>query len=173
MLGLKASLLADVGADSAVPSCALRPVCADLTHDLPSALQDVGLNPSRPICWLIEGLTAYLTAAEVDLLLDRITAFQRREATCSSTSSANPCWITPLYSPCFESFAEHGMAWIFGTEEPEELLTEGGWQAQVTSVGAIGTELGRWPFPMLPAEPRGCRRITLSARGGDLTPHLG
>ncbi|MCV7175010.1 class I SAM-dependent methyltransferase, partial [Mycolicibacterium sphagni] len=43
VLGLKASLLAGVGAETAAPSCALRPVGADLTHDWPSALRGAGL----------------------------------------------------------------------------------------------------------------------------------
>ncbi|BBZ01979.1 S-adenosyl-L-methionine-dependent methyltransferase [Mycolicibacterium chitae] len=167
VLGLKASLLAGVGAETAAPSCALRAVAADLAHDWPSALRGAGLSVTRPVCWLVEGLTPYLTTAEVDLLLDRITALSAPGSHLMIDVLGQSLLEHPALQPMLEHLAQRGMAWVFGTETPEALLTRRGWQAQATCVGEVGNELDRWPFPMLHEEPGGCHRVTLSTRGGD------
>ncbi len=54
------------------PAARYLPVPVDLRHDWPAALRAHGFDPARPTAWLAEGLLPYLSAADQDLLFDRI-----------------------------------------------------------------------------------------------------
>jgi hypothetical protein len=57
---------------------------------------------------------------------------------------------SPVIAPTLNMMRELGAPWIYGSEQPEELLT--GWNANVTEPAIVGNAWKRWPFP---AAPRG------------------
>lgn len=59
-------------AHRAAPAAGYVGVPVDLRHDWPAALRDSGFDTERPTAWLAEGLLPYLTAADQDLLFERI-----------------------------------------------------------------------------------------------------
>lgn len=139
MLGLKAALLAAVAA----PPVRRTPVGVDLTEDWTRALGAAGHDPTRPTCWLAEGLLQYLAAADVHLLLDRITA---RSAPGSHvlTDAVGAALLEQLApTPMLVRFARDGMPWVFGTDEPAELLTSRGWAAEVSTFAVEAAAVGR------------------------------
>ncbi len=69
VLDFKASTLHEHGAE---PTCNRVPVAVDLRQDWPTALREVGFDPSAPSAWSIEGLLMYLPAEAQDLLFTRI-----------------------------------------------------------------------------------------------------
>jgi methyltransferase (TIGR00027 family) len=67
VLGFKAEVLRDDP-----PVAKNVPVPVDLRSDWPSSLEAKGFDASQPTAWTAEGLLAYLTAGEQDLLFERI-----------------------------------------------------------------------------------------------------
>ena len=48
------------------------------------------------------------------------------------------------------ALARRGAAGRFGTNDPETLMADHGWEADVTQPGEGGANYGRWPRPMVP-----------------------
>ncbi|MFI6688533.1 class I SAM-dependent methyltransferase [Streptomyces sp. NPDC050485] len=146
LLRLKGTLLAE----AAPPRCSRRPVGVDLAADWTSALRTAGFRANQPTCWLAEGLTPYLEAADVHRLLDRITELSAPGSHLLADFVGRSLLDNPSVRPMLALLADWGAAWRYGIEEPETLLTERHWRPEVTRIGEAGHALGRWPFPDAP-----------------------
>lgn len=69
VIAFKTQALADLGAE---PTTDRRVVSVDLRNDWPAALREAGLDTSKPIAWIAEGLFGYLPPEAQDRLLDLI-----------------------------------------------------------------------------------------------------
>ncbi|MEU5420052.1 SAM-dependent methyltransferase [Streptomyces sp. NPDC001407] len=69
LLAFKEEVLSREGATA---SCRRTVLAADLREDWTPALRAAGFDPALPTAWLAEGLLPYLSAADNDLLADRI-----------------------------------------------------------------------------------------------------
>ncbi len=69
VLAFKADTLTARGAR---PNVSYQAVPVDLRADWPKALREAGFEPSTPTAWSAEGLLPYLSAADQDLLFERI-----------------------------------------------------------------------------------------------------
>jgi methyltransferase (TIGR00027 family) len=69
VLAFKAEVLTAAGAR---PAGKYQAVPIDLRADWPTALREAGFDPSTPTAWSAEGLLPYLSAADQDLLFDRV-----------------------------------------------------------------------------------------------------
>jgi hypothetical protein len=49
-----------------------------------------------------------------------------------------------------EVMEKAGSPWVFGTDNPEALFAEYGWDAETTEPSEYGRQLGRWPYPAAP-----------------------
>lgn len=127
-----------------------RPVGVDLAADWTPALTAAGFRGDQPTCWVVEGLTQYLTAADVHRLLDRITDLSVPQSCLLIDFVGRSLLESPVMRPMLDEFATRGMTWVYGTEEPEELLAGRGWHPDITLIASFGRALGRWPFPDLP-----------------------
>ncbi|HEY3687797.1 MAG TPA: SAM-dependent methyltransferase [Streptosporangiaceae bacterium] len=146
LLDLKNGLLAEAGARPRHPR---RTVGADLAGDWTGALTAAGFRPGEPSCWLVEGMLQYLTEPDVNGLLDRITGLAAPGSRLLLDVVGQSFLDAPELRPMLDRFAAYDMAWTYGTEWPEGLLTPRGWRPEITRIGAVGTALGRWPFPDL------------------------
>ena len=135
----------------AVPTCRRVPLAADLLGDWPAVLPPAGFDPALPTVWVAEGLLMYLSRADADRLLDRITAL----------SAPGSCMLTEYFSREWqdaevvnESFdSQDRAAWdlvrgsfLYGpaAEHPATWLSGHGWAAGViTTVGKLGRQSGR------------------------------
>ena len=75
VIAFKTATIESLGA---APTTQLHTVAIDLRQDWPTALQETGLDTSRPTAWIAEGLLGYLPPEAQDLLLDNITALSAK-----------------------------------------------------------------------------------------------
>lgn len=122
----------------------------DLATDFTVALTDAGFRPDRPTCWLVEGLTQYLSETDVHRLIDRLSSHSATGSHLLIDFVGTSLLESPALRPMLEGLADRGMTWRYGTEEPETLLEHRGWRATVTRIGTVGAALNRWPFPDAP-----------------------
>lgn len=149
VLRVKAELI------GAAPSCARVPVGVDLTADWQTPLLAAGFDPNLPAQWLIEGLFQYLPESEVHRLLDRVTALAAAGSRLHLDVVGQSFLDHPAMGSLLERMAERRAPWLFGTDRPEDLLTERGWQPEVTLMSSAGNKLGRWPHPDVPRDTPG------------------
>jgi methyltransferase (TIGR00027 family) len=150
LLDLKQRLLDGVGA---TPRCPRRAVGGDLTEDFTRPLEAAGFAAGRAAVWVLEGVLQYLDETGVQRLLATVTSL----AAPGSRFLLDVVDAAFLHSPYTLQFIEHqaraGMAWRFGTDDPEALLAAHGWQATATVAGAEGASFGR----LLPPSAAGLR----------------
>lgn len=141
VLDHKRSLLTEVS-----PTCDRREVAIDLREDWPAALKSAGFQPA-PTIWVVEGLVHYLDEADVRAIFARIDALAATGDVLLFDVVGRSLLASPYMTAHLARVAELGAPWIFGTDQPEELLTS--WDTQVHDVSAIGNSFGRWPFPTM------------------------
>ena len=118
LLHLKSELLG-----SAEPSLTRIPIGTDLATDFAGSLAASGFRADRPTCWLVEGLTQYLTEPDVHRLLDRISQ-QSAVGSCLAIDFVGTSLLdSPAMRPMLDRLAERDMAWHYGNEEPGTLLS--------------------------------------------------
>ena len=144
VLRLKEELIA------APPVGVRRAVGVDLAGTWTPALLAAGFDVTRPTVWTVEGLTQYLTAADVDRLLDDITSLSAPGSHLLIDVVGQSLLDSPPMRPMLDRFAAMDMTWRFGTDEPEELLGRRGWSCEVSLFASVGTDYGRWPYPEVP-----------------------
>jgi methyltransferase (TIGR00027 family) len=155
LLRLKESLLADVGARS---TCERRPVGTDLAGHWLDDLLAVGFDPDLPTLWSVEGLTYYLEATEVAVLLGRITGLSAPGSELLGDFLSESLLVSPSRKEWLARLAERGSPWRFGCDEPAELLADD-WSPTVSTLSSVGRALSRWPDTALEAE-----QVSLSMR---------
>lgn len=131
--------------------CERRTIRADLREDTwPEALLAAGYQPRKSSVWLIEGLLFYLPRAAVDTLLGKVSAQAVAGSLLGLDVMNRGLFFSPLAWPQQFALARQGAPGQFGTNDPEALLADHGWEADVTQPGEEGANFGRWPRPMLP-----------------------
>lgn len=152
VLAHKEAILRERGAST---SCARRVVGTDLAGRWTRDLVAAGFDRRAPAVFLVEGLTAYLSAPAVEAML----ADLRRIAAPASMLGLDFVGQSFLDSATTTTFlarlADHGCRWSFGTDNPGALLARLGWNATVTVPGAPEANWGRWPST--PTERQGDR----------------
>lgn len=142
-----------------------RTVAVDLTRDWTGPLREAGWHPAEPTLWVVEGLLFFLPEDAVRTLITTL----RRHSAPGSVLLGDVISKAALENPLSRSFmaalAKDGNPWLFGTEEPEALLTSCGWTVrEVRQPGEDGADFGRWPYPVPPREtPRVPRSFLFTA----------
>jgi methyltransferase (TIGR00027 family) len=146
LLAVKESRLAAVAARPRTHRITLG---TDLSGPWADDLLGAGFR-AEPTLWVAEGLLAYLDAAQVHRLLATITELSDDRHWLLVDVVGRSLLESPHFAPWLRRFADGGMAWRFGTDDPQELLAGHGWTADVTRYGDEGANLGRWPWPPAP-----------------------
>ena len=132
-------------------SCERRTIGADLRQDTwPETLLAAGYQPRKSSVWLIEGLLFYLSRTAVHTLLEKVRAQTVTGSLLGLDVMNMGLFFSPLAWPQQFALAQQGAPGRFGTNDPEALLGDYGWQADVIQTGAEGANFGRWLRPMLP-----------------------
>jgi hypothetical protein len=63
--------------------------------------------------------------------------------------------------PLLGTFSRRGAPGRFGTNDPEALFAEHGWEAEVIQPGESEANYGRWPYPVAPRRMPGVPRLFL------------
>jgi methyltransferase (TIGR00027 family) len=154
VIAAKNALLADD-----TPSCRRVPIGVDLADDWPAALRAAGFDASAPSVWLTEGLLQYLDKAAVHRLFERIDALSAQGSVLCYDVVGKSLLEAPFMAELLKSMADNGAPWLFGTDDPAELVRVHGWSADVTDIAEPGNRWNRWYAPVTPAgvadAPRG------------------
>jgi len=143
-------------------SCERRTVRVDLKEtDWPETLLSAGYSPESQSAWLIEGLLFYLISNDVHELLEKVNALTATGSRLGLDVMNRGLFFSPVAWPMRAALARRGATGRFGTNDPETLMANHGWKADVTQPGEEGANFGRWPRPMLPREIPGVPRSFL------------
>ncbi|HEY6463526.1 MAG TPA: SAM-dependent methyltransferase, partial [Polyangiaceae bacterium] len=158
VLAHKEKVLASLGAK---PRARRVVVEADLREDWRAALAKAGHDATRPTAFLVEGLLCYLpdeaTARAIFAAVASVAAPGSRLA--FDVPGASFLGM-PMLRSLFDALAARGIAWTFGTDDPERLLASAGWpDARVALPGDADVSHGRWPYP---SGPRGIPGVPYS-----------
>ena len=107
-------------------------------------LLEVGLDKDAPTIWLLEGVSMYLPESAVYSLLRTISAL---------SSSGSVLGVDGVTSGSIAAAqrarkADRGRVirnWQFGCDDPQQLLKNYGWNAEVSQPQDIGKAYGRYP----------------------------
>jgi methyltransferase (TIGR00027 family) len=159
VLAAKAATLA-----GALPRCRWQTVGVDLAEPAwPEALAAAGFDPREPSAWLVEGLLMYLEEATVRDLLRAVAALAQPGSWLGADLMGAAPFRSPLLRPWLALFAAQNAPLRFGTDTPETLFAETGWQATVAQPGDEDANYGRWSFPVVPRGLPGVPRSFLVA----------
>lgn len=114
--------------------CKHHLIAADLTQPWEEKLMATGYRLQLPSVWLIEGLLMYLSAAQVHALLKSVS---------NLTTYGSRLGVDLISSKSLEYKPYKGY-FRFGCDSPEELLSNYGWQAEVSQPGDEGANFGRY-----------------------------
>jgi methyltransferase (TIGR00027 family) len=153
VLASKDAILQGMGA---VARCTRHRLDVDLTRPWTQALAAAGFDRHTPSVWLAEGLLQYLDDAAVRHVLSQATQLAAPGSVWGASLVSAAFLTHPATRSFREVFARLGAPLRWGTDEPEALLAQYGWQATLTIPGADGANFGRWPWPVTrdPDAPR-------------------
>lgn len=142
------------------PQVHLRPVPGDLVRDpWEDRLVAAGYDPARPSTWLLEGLLYYLTGPDAGRVLGRVAALAAPGSRIAADVVNEAALSRPDMAGLLSVFAGWGCPWRFGTDEPEALFADHGFDVAAVQPGEPGADFGRWPDPVPPRDVRGARRV--------------
>jgi methyltransferase (TIGR00027 family) len=144
VLAVKDAILA--GGD-AEPRSDRQVIGVDLTGPWVPALRQAGFDPEKPAIWLIEGLLMYLDAPDVQALLTAIGDLAAPGSRLGADIPNPPAARGHLLAAATEQ--ERQLAQRFGTDDPEGLFGDHGWQVTVQSPDQVAARVNRPPLPPL------------------------
>ncbi|WP_407840316.1 class I SAM-dependent methyltransferase [Streptomyces sp. DSM 116496] len=156
LLEAKAQMLADEPA----PTGRTRvTVPVDLTQDWTGPLKEAGWRSDEPVLWVVEGLLFFLPESAVRNLISTLAAHSVPGSVLLGDVISRAALDNPLSRPFLKCLKEDGNPWLFGTETPEQLLVDCGWDVrEVRQPGEPGADFDRWPYPVparsVPGVPR-------------------
>ncbi|MEU9004258.1 SAM-dependent methyltransferase [Streptomyces sp. NPDC048551] len=151
---------ADMLASEPAPAGRTRvTVPVDLTEDWTGPLRAAGWNPDEPVLWVVEGLLFFLPEQAVRHLISTLAGQSAPGSVLLGDVISKAALQNPLSRAFLNCLEEDGNPWLFGTETPEQLLAECGWEVrEVRQPGESGADFGRWPYPVparaVPRVPR-------------------
>ncbi len=152
VLGYKETVLQAQGAQ---PACDRRTIPADLTGPWEDLLLAAGYDPGQPSAWLLEGFLFYLPGEAVTGVLERALALAAPGSALGFDIINGLTLSSPLTKSWVDMQAEAGAPWTGYLDDPGGLLSQHGWQATLTPIGAPGANYGRWSLPVIPAAAPG------------------
>ncbi|MGE7391664.1 class I SAM-dependent methyltransferase [Streptomyces sp. NPDC004126] len=134
-------------------------VPVDLTQDWTGPLEAAGWRADQPVLWVVEGLLFFLPEDAVRGLISTLAGHSAPGSVLLGDVISKAALQNPLSRPFLNCLEEDGNPWLFGTETPEDLLAECGWDVrEVRQPGEDGADFGRWPYPVparsIPRVPR-------------------
>ncbi|MDK9501161.1 SAM-dependent methyltransferase [Streptomyces katrae] len=134
-------------------------VPVDLTRDWTGPLEEAGWRADQPVLWVVEGLLFFLPEDAVRGLISTLAGHSAPGSVLLGDVISKAALQNPLSRPFLNCLEEDGNPWLFGTETPEDLLAECGWDVrEVRQPGEDGADFGRWPYPVparsVPRVPR-------------------
>jgi methyltransferase (TIGR00027 family) len=159
VIDAKDTLASSVGA---YPTCERWVIGVDLERpSWPEALLSAEYEAQEPSVWLAEGLLFYLTEAATRALLRGTSVLAAPHSRLGADLVNRDLLGSPVMWPLLGAFSRRGAPGRFGTNDPETLFAEHGWEAEVTQPGESEANYGRWSYPVAPRRMPGVPRLFL------------
>ena len=159
VIDAKDAVASSVGAH---PTCERWVIGVDLERpSWPEALLSAEYETQEPSVWLAEGLLFYLTVAAARTLLGSASVLAAPSSRLGADLVNRDLLTSPVMRPLLGTFSRRGAPGRFGTNDPEALFGEHGWEAEVIQPGESEANYGRWPYPVAPRRMRGVPRLFL------------
>ncbi|MFI1797431.1 SAM-dependent methyltransferase [Streptomyces sp. NPDC020379] len=140
LLAFKEEVLSREGA---VASCRRTVLAADLREDWTPALRAAGFDPSAPTAWLAEGLLPYLSAADNDLLADRVGHLSAPGSELA-LDHLDPETKRGSLAATSDTLDGLGASWLSTLDDPAGWLAGHGWTVRdAPTRGALLKRYGR------------------------------
>jgi methyltransferase (TIGR00027 family) len=147
---------------SAHPTCERQTIGVDLEHPCWSeALLSAEYEAQEWSVWLAEGLLFYITEAATRALLRGVSVLAAPHSQLGADLVNRDLLGSPVMWPLLEILSRRGAPGRFGTNDPEPLFAEHGWEAEITQPGEREANYGRWPYPVAPRRMPGVPRLFL------------
>jgi methyltransferase (TIGR00027 family) len=141
LLKLKAAIVAEASAEKL---CAHVPLGVDLLADWTAPLEESGFDPALPTSWLLEGLLYFLEPSERDLLVTQLSGLSAPGSRLLADYVGQSVLDSPSMASWRARMAEQGYPWKSGSDEPEALFADFGWNVEVSAYGDPHADYGRW-----------------------------
>ncbi|BCL40150.1 SAM-dependent methyltransferase [Nostoc sp. MS1] len=136
-------------------TCSRYSVAVDLTDtNWVELLLQQGYDKNIPSVWLLEGLIYYLNQTEAHILLKTITEITSAESWIG-LDSLNQLCKDSTYDEFYQGY------FLSGFDNPEELLSAYGWEAEVFQPGEEGANFNRYIYPFPPRNHDNVERVFL------------
>jgi methyltransferase (TIGR00027 family) len=145
------------------PTCERWAIGVDLGRpSWPEALLSADeYEAQEPSVWLAEGLLFYMTEAATRTLLGGASVLAAPRSRLGADLVNRDLLTSPVMWPLLGTLSRHGAPGRFGTNYPEALFAEHGWEAEVIQPGEREANYGRWPYPVAPRRMPGVPRLFL------------
>lgn len=157
VLAVKADALA-----GRAPAAGVRrhTVGADLvTDDWRAALTAAGFDPARPAVWVLEGVLYYLPPDAARGVLAGLGEFCRPGSPLICDLVNETALSAPSTRRLLALFSQWGSPWLFGSDQPEQLLGSYGFTVTATQPGEPGADYGRWHDTVISRDVPGIPRV--------------
>ncbi|GGT00151.1 class I SAM-dependent methyltransferase [Streptomyces cinerochromogenes] len=135
-------------------------VAVDLTaDDWEDRLRAAGYDPDAPSVWMLEGLLYYIPEHDARRMLERVAAFCAPGSLVAADLVNAAALTLPHMRPLLDVFAGWGCPWLFGSDEPEALFGQYGFDVTAVQPGEPGADFGRWPDPVPDRCVKDVRRV--------------
>lgn len=146
--------------DGATPNVARTAVAVDMRDpDWTSTLVEAGYNPAAPSTWLLEGLLYYIPEPDTRAILGTVRDVTAPGSRIIADIVNADALTLPNMRGLLDVFASWGCPWLFGTDDPEGLFAEHGFDVTAVQPGEPAADFGRWPDPVPPRSQTGVRRV--------------
>ncbi|MEW2625232.1 SAM-dependent methyltransferase [Streptomyces sp. NPDC048106] len=137
-----------------------RVVAVDLTaDDWEARLVGAGYDPELPSTWLLEGLLYYIPEQDGRRMLGRVAELCAPGSRIAADLVNAAALTLPHMRGLLDIFEGWGCPWVFGSDEPEALFAEYGFDVRAVQPGEEGADFGRWPDPVPPRDVVDVRRV--------------
>ena len=157
VLDLKEAALARYKPAANVRRHAVR---ADLvSDDWRAELVATGFDPARAAVWVLEGVLYYLPENAARDVLAQLGEFCVPGSPLICDLVNDSALLAPSTRKLLALFSQWGSPWLFGSDDPEQLLGSYGFDVTAVQPGEPGADYGRWNDSVVGRDVPGIPRV--------------
>lgn len=126
-------------------------VGVDLSGDWLPSLSSAGFDKNAPTLWIAEGLLFFLPEVTVSELLSTLHRTSAEGSRLLTDMPSKSLLESPASTLFLSTLRRDGIPWLFGSDDPGQLLQSHGWHTvDLREPGEVEAAGSRWPYPVQP-----------------------